>query len=333
MASILTKTQHDKTSVDRLREFSDAFIEAYALGPQSNWFEAIAHNELSDAPEVVFMVPVHAAGYEEFLGELRYRSLAQRRARVIPRLWQDGVKELEGRVAQASWLGWNLQAQLMADQAMRLPAKTILQLLTANGGAGGYVGLYDTDTTPNATYTLFHAAHLNNVVDASKGTFDNTALAGSGGFTSTNVGAWFSHFAGLKAPDGESSLGLRLTHVLVPRQLEVAARNFFASDYLIRAIIDSGNVAAAGQEQNLYKGLVEVLVSDELTSGTVVYPLALNKPGMMPFVTVQAPSPEIIVQDKTSHLYQTSLHVGVAALHKVNSGIVFPQTIAKATFS
>lgn len=333
MASIIKKTQHDKVSLDRLREFSDAFIEAYALGPQSNWFEVVAHNELSDSPEVVFPIPLHNAGYEEFMGELRYRSLALRRARVIPRLWQDGVKELEGRVAQAMWLGWSLQAQVMADQATRLPAKTIFQLLTANGGAGGYAGIYDTDTTPNATYTLFHAAHLNNVADASKGTYDNTSLNGTGGFTVANVGIWASHFAGLKAPDGVSSLGLRLTHVLVPRQLEVAARNFFASDYLVKAVLDTGSVVAAGQEQNLYKGLVEVLVSDELTSGTTVYPLALNKPGMTPFVTVQAPSPEIIIQDKSSHLYQTSLHIGVAAIHKVNSGIVFPQTIAKVTIS
>jgi hypothetical protein len=328
MALIIKGEQHKKTSQDLLREFSEQFASAYALGPASNWAEVVSTKVVTDAPEIVFPFPVEVAGYHEFKGEMKYRTLEGRAAKLKPKLWQDGVKELLDKMQQATWLGWNQQAAMLAERATHMPNKLLAAMIEANP----YLSIYDdADTnTTNATYTLFYDAHLNDLIDSSHGTFDNNGLAGAGGFTTDNVGAWMDHFHSLKDPTGESSLGLELTHVLVPRQLARKARDFFNSDFLLKVF---GSNTAAGQEQNLYKGAVEVLVSDELTSATVVYPLALNRPAMTPAVIMTNDTPEITELGEDSALYETSRNVGVNALLKVNAGPLFPQTIAKVTIS
>lgn len=332
MAIIIKGDQHKKTTQDILREFNDRFMGVYAMGPDNTWFEVISDTVITDSPEIVFPFPVDAGGYREFKGEYKYRSLDGRRAKLKPRLWQDGVKESADKMKQASWLGWDTQAAKLARDAAMLPGQLIAELLAANSAAGPYLGIYDDDdiASINATYTLFHDAHLNDLLDSSHGTFDNNGLAGVGGITTDNVAAWFAHFEGLKAPNGVDTLGLTFTHLLVPRTRFRAAKDFFAKDYLPTVF---GSNTAAVMQENVYKGSVEVIVSDRLTDQNVVYPLALNKPEMVPFVVMRQDAPEITTLDESSALYEATREIAVRGLHKVNVGAMFPQPIAKVTLS
>lgn len=332
MGNLIKGTEHKKSTQDQLREFSDRFMSVYAMGPDNTWFETVTTTVVTEAPEIHFPFPVHAGGYEEFKGEYKYRTLNGRRAKLTPRVWQDGVKDKADKMKQAAWLGWDMQAAALARDALMLPGQLIVELLALNSAAGPYLSIYDDEDTNsvNSTYTLFHDAHLNDLLDASHGTFDNNGLAGSGGIVTANVAAWFAHFEGLLAPNGRDTLGLTMTHLLVPRTRFRTAKEYFERDYHPKVF---GSNTAAVQEQNLYKGSVEVLVSDRLTDQNVIYALALNKPDMVPFVVMRQDAPEIETLDESSALYEFTREVAVRGTHRVNVGALFPQAIAKITLS
>jgi hypothetical protein len=90
--------------------------------------------------------------------------------------------------------------------------------------------------------------------------------------------------------------------------------------------VDSGAAV-----DNRHKGTVKLIVGDELSDADLWYPLALNKPGMKPWIVQDEGSPEEIRQDKTSALYATTLKVGVAYILRGNGALALPHCVQRWT--
>jgi hypothetical protein len=84
-----------------------------------------------------------------------------------------------------------------------------------------------------------------------------------------------------------------------------------------------------GAVDNRHKGTVKMIISDELADDAQWYGLGLNKPGMVPWIVQDEGAPEEIRSDKTSHLYQTTLKVGVAYVLRGNGVLALPQCMQR----
>jgi phage major head subunit gpT-like protein len=161
-------------------------------------------------------------------------------------------------------------------------------------------------------------------------TYDNAKT--SRPFNRANLAYAKSLFRGYKAPDGKTSLGLRLTHVLVPTALEDMATRLSTSEYLPN--IDPTASAQAGvTESNIHRGTFTPIIAPELDadSDTTWYALALNL-AARPFESQARGAwddPDIkILGDGSEHATQTN-SIRYAGKLFGNSGYAIPHTIIR----
>lgn len=295
-----------------LTEFRRDFMMALAQGGVDAWASRLGTSSTSRALKTKYPVPVSAAGYDEFKGDMRYRSLYEKSIELVPKTWQDGIAELASVIEAPDFIGWPDQAEAMAMAAQSLPNEMVVDLLEAG-----------TSTTCWDGTSFFSDSHPYNIYDSSVGTFDNNDTGGGSAFSSANVKAADIYFRGLKAPNGKN-LGLRLTHVLVPPALFWEAQDVLTNAQTVLVI---GNDFAAAE--NLLKGYALPVGANELTSTTAWYALALNKPGLRPWIVQTEGAPESIVLDKSSHLYQSTLKVGMSSILRGNAGLAMPHCIKR----
>ncbi len=288
-----------------LEEFAQDFSMALTQPGVEAWARDLGLYKSSRALKTTYPIPVSAAGYSEFKGDLKYRALFEKSLELKPKTWQDGVSELASVIEAPDFIGWTGEPAAMAAAAMSLPNEIIAAALTAN----------DTCWTEKA---FFAADHPYNVFDSSIGTFDND-IGASATMTIGNLALAKQYFRDIKAANGKS-LGLRMTHLLVPAALEETARDLLERDL----IVESGAAV-----DNRHKGSVKIVVGDELGSDLIWYPLALNKPGMKPWIVQDEGSPEEIRQDKTDALYKTTLKVGLAYVLRGNGVLALPHCVQR----
>lgn len=293
-----------------LEEFAQDFAAALTQQTVEPWAKTLGLYRASRALKTTYPVPVSAAGYRDFEGDIKYRALFEKSLELKPKTWQDGVSELASVIEAPDFIGWTGEPAAMAAAANSLPNDIIATALEAN-------------PTSWTGQTFFHASHPINVFDSSAGTFDNDVTGSGTNSTSANLALAKTTFRDLKAPNGKP-MGLRMTHVLVPSAREETWRDILENDLLIQTIGSS-----FGAVNNRHKGSVELIVSDELTSDDQWYPLALNKPGMFPWIVQDEGSPEEILSDKTSHLYKTTLKVGLAYVLRGNGVLAMPHCVQR----
>lgn len=295
----------------RLTEFREDFTLAYTqeTTPADDWARQLGLYVASKALKTKFPVPVSAAGYKEFEGDIRYRSLFQKSLELVPKTWQDGIAELASVVEAPDFIGWPGQPEAMAAAARALPNEIIAAALEANG------------THPLDSLAFFHASHLVNILDAGAGTFANTF---SGGGTAASTAALETAKANMrkvKAPNGKP-MGLRMTHVMCHPEKEETWRNLLERDLIVEAV---GSSFAA--VDNRHKGTVQLIVCDQLTVSAQWYALGLNKAGMYPWIVQDEGAPETIVQGKDDALYKTQLQVGFASILRGNGALALPHCV------
>jgi hypothetical protein len=300
-----------KDAQARLREFSDDFALAYSLGDVEQWARELGLYHASRALRTTFPIPVSAAGYHEFKGDLKYRKLFEKSFDLYPKTWQDGVAELASIVEAPDFIGWADEPARIAAEGIRLPNTIIAGLLEANA-------VQDFDGK-----AFFADDHPVNVVDSSVGTFDNNITGAGTLLNSGNLAIAKKNFRLINGPNGKP-LGLRMTHLGVPAALEETARDLLERDMLLETV---GSSFAA--MPNRHKGTVKLVVLDELTNASKWYPMALNKPGMYPWIVQDEGTPEEIRHDKTSALYQTQLKIGVAYILRGNGRLALPQAMQR----
>jgi phage major head subunit gpT-like protein len=295
-----------------LTELREDFNTAYLqeLTPADEWAKNLGLSFTSGALRTKFPIPVSAAGYLEFKGDVTYRSIFEKSFELVPKTWQDGVSELASIVEAPDFIGWPGQADAMASAARSLPNEIISGLLEANA-AHALDGL-----------SFFNASHPVNVLDSALGTFLNTFTGANTAASSTALETAKANLRKIKAANGKP-MGLRMTHVLCHPDREETWRNILERDL----IIEGGTANAFGQVSNRHKGTVQLIVSDHFTVSNQWYALGLNKPGMFPWVVQDAGAPETIIQDKTDALYKTSLRVGFVSILRGNGGLAVPHCI------
>lgn len=291
-----------------LEEFSQDYTLALVASPVEEWAKTHGNHITSGALKTTFPIPVSAAGYKVLEGDIKYRKLSEKSISLTPRTWQDGVDELASIIEAPDFIGWTSE-----PTAMAVASKSLLNEIVA--------GLLEANAVQNFDGKAFFANdHPFNIFDVGVGTFDNLL---SGAFSATTLRAAKAHFRALKAPNGKPA-GLRMTHALFPSAMEEDVKDVLEQDMVIQAI--GSNFGAV---DNRHKGTIVPIFSDELTSDDDWYPLALNKPGMVPWMTLDQGAPEELRNDKTSGYYKQTLKVSLAYVLRAEGGLVLPQCIAK----
>ena len=293
-----------------LEEFSQEFAEALTQAPVQQWAKENGIYKASKALKTTYPVPVHAAGYAELKGDLKYRGIFEKSISLIPKTWQDGVAELASIIEAPDFVGWTDQPAAMAAAGLSLPNEIIAALLEANG-------------TCWDGQTFFADAHPNNIFDDGAGTFDNNHAGAGTDVSAANLAAAMTAFDSMKGPNGKP-LGLVMTHVFHPPSQRQAWKNLLENDLLIQAVGTS-----FGAVNNIYKGVVKPVCCYELTDPNKWYPAALNKPGMVPWIVQDEGTPEQIISDKTSDFYKRTLKVGIAYVLRGNGGLALPQCMQR----
>lgn len=297
-----------------LEQFSMAFTMALSQGPVESWAKELGFYRAVERVSIksTFPVPVSAAGYKAFEGDVKYRSLFQKSISLLHKTWQDGVSELADVVEAPDFVGWMDEPARIALAGMSLPNEIIAARIEAN--PTGFDGV-----------TFFASNHPVNVFMPSMGTFDNDVTGDGTDPTIENLKIAKDAFRQIKAANGKP-MGLRMTHVLVPAAQEETWRDLLQADQIIQSA-DGG--AAFGSVYNRHKGTVKIVVSDELTDDDKWYPLALNKPGMFPWILEDQGIPEELRSDKSSEMYKTGLKVGIAYIMRGNGELALPHCIQR----
>ena len=293
-----------------LEDFAQDFALALTQPGVEQWAKENGLYRASRALRTTYPVPVSAAGYAEFSGDVKYREIFEKSLSLTPKTWQDGVAELASVIEAPDFIGWTSEPAAIAAAASALLNQIIADALAANATC------WDGEA-------FFADAHPFNVFDTSVGTFDNDFTGSGTTLTAANLKLAKQRMRQIKAPNGKP-LGLRLTHILLPAALEETAKDLLEQDMVIQA---SGSTFAA--VDNRHKGTVKMIISDELADDSKWYGLGLNKPGMVPWIVQDEGAPEEIRSDKTSHLYQTTLKVGVAYVLRGNGVLALPQCMQR----
>src|SRR5690606_6115602 len=237
-------TEFDLVSKDAqraLEDFSEEFTGALAQGGVEQWAKESGLYRPSRALKTTFPVPVSAAGYAEFKGDVKYRGLFQKSLELIPKTWQDGVAELASVVEAPDFIGWTSEPAAIAQAAQSLANEIVAGLLDANPVCWDGEKFFDTD-------------HPVNVFDSSAGVFINERTGAGTNLSITNLGKAKQYLREIKAPNGKP-MGLRMTHLMVPAALEETARDLLERDLIIEAVGDAGAAV-----DNRHKGSVKLIV-------------------------------------------------------------------------
>lgn len=306
-------TEFDLVSRDAqraLEDFSQDFTAALTQNSVEAWAKTLGLSRTSRALKTTYPIPVSAAGYHKFEGDIKYRALFEKSLELKPKTWQDGVSELASVIEAPDFIGWTSEPAAMASAAVSLPNEIIADALAANATCWDDKAFFASD-------------HPCNVFDVSVGTYDNDITGVATDPTVANLKIAKEYFRDIKAANGKP-LGLRMTHVLVPAAQEELWKDMLEQDIVIQTIGTS-----FGAVPNRHKGTVQLVVSDELASDSIWYPLALGKPGMVPWIVQGEGAPEEIRQDKTDALYKTTLKVGLAYILRGNGALALPHCIQR----
>jgi phage major head subunit gpT-like protein len=292
-----------------LEEFSQDYAAALALAPVNQWAKELGLYNTSRALKTTYPIPVSAAGYREFLGDIKYRSLLEKSISLTPKTWQDGVAELASIIEAPDFIGWTSEPAAIAAAGDALLNDIVATELAAN-------------PTSWTDQPIFAAAQPVNVFNGGAGTFDNDVTGSGTDPSHENLVIAKNLFRSISGANGKP-LGLEMTHVLAPASQTETWKDLLELD--LRLITEGSSF---GVLPNRHKGTVTPIFATELT-GTAWYPLALNKPGVRPWVVQDDGPPEEIRHDKDSYLYKTQLKIGVAYIKRANGKLILPHVIQR----
>ncbi len=347
-----------------LEQFSDQFRGALALLDPQDWSDLGYSFTLDKAAgTMTFPLPIDAAGYKEFEGDLKYRRLYGRSMSFRTKQWADGVEEQAVVIENDSFSGWVDAPANMAREWKRLPLLMLAALLQgATPGSvapGSYFGplldLYkDRDSNTASTINMFSSAstggngHLCNVFDPSVGLFFNDR-------TTTHAkiadGTWvddlYSYAASVKGPNGMPlDVSVAGSEVLTPVSLTREFKKSLEDDTLITAVSNAGvqspatpgtSIVAAVQKKNIDFGQIHGREVKEFSVANgwdqVFYVVLGGNPSLYPWVVLTDTAPEERLFDKSSEFYKNTNKVKIGYIGNANVGAAMPQRIVRYTLT
>lgn len=319
--------------------FSDEMRDALVLGEVDSWSEDIGLSRVTDALATRFPLPVSAAGYEEFKGQIKYRDLFERSLMMTAKPFADGVSALARVIEAPDFSDWAGEPARIAFEWQRLPNEQVAGMLALGAYDGPILDLYrDRETDAPATRRLFAADHPNNVIEQDAfGTFDNRISCTIAQIQSGEVFRRLSqHFRKMKGANGKP-LGLRMSggQFLAPGGLEEFFKDALEQDTLIRAVSNVGapdadaSVVAAVTQGNRHKGSYSFRVGDELRTNAYFYALAAGRPGLYPWAVQRQAAPEEVRLERDSDLYANTRKFGISYVGEVGVAGALPQGIVR----
>lgn len=339
---LLKHTVGSRTATRAVEEFRTDFQNALVLEEPELWAAIIGLVVTGQFyGPVTFPLPLDAAGYHEFTGEMKYRKLYDRSMSFFTKKWQDGVKEVAEKVRMPNFLAWAGQPERMAREWRRMPNVVMAAVLEANP----LLGLYSNPETLEAgTRRLFANDHPFNILQPELGSFDNLdipvtrAQVRSGEFYEMAS----EQYALVKGPNGQpmglTMVGGYVLHSLNNNQL---VEKSLEQETVINAVSNTGvpnasaNVVAAVTEANRWKGKCKPLLAKELTSTSddYLYTIAAGLPDAHPLVVLQGETPEEFIHDESSEMYKKELSVAYSSVGDVNAAAAMPHKIIRWALS
>lgn len=335
-----------RTVARELEVFDDSFRGGLACAdPDSLWAAQHGFVLSSDILKATFPIPLDAAGYKEFKGEMKFRSLYSRVISVFSdKTWQDGIEELADTITSDKFIGWNDQPASMAREWTRLPNTLVaVDVLEANPNLELY---RDPDTGTLTSRALFADDHPCNILLSGMGTIDNNRSTTQAAILNGDFFNDLKTYArSIKGANGKV-MGFRGdgATILCNGSREQLLDEATKLDTVIRAVSNAGVISPPGTpgtvvagvtQQNRHKGMA-YQVLDELTSASdnVIYViLAGGPPDNHPWVVMQDSAPRIIIQDESSHKFAQNLLVSYSADGKAKAAPLLPHRICKYTIS
>lgn len=260
---ILVSQNVTPDTVTLLTEYSMEFEQVFQAQP-GTWAEAMGMVRLSNNILTRFPMAASSAIFRKLVGDFQYRRLAEKFMQVVvPDPWQDGVREKAEILEAPDFTGWGLEPTSMAMDAAALSNRVVAAALAAGKTAKSWEDDYA------GGQFFFAAAHDVNPVAATGVTYKN--LYTTTPLTAPNFDTIWQDVRSIKAANGSTPRGLRIGAVLVPSQMERAAKRLFTQD---RILVTSGSSTATVERYNDTKDLgIQVIVCDELTETDVYYPM------------------------------------------------------------
>lgn len=336
---MIPQYQVSRDAARALEEFSDEFKGALALPSDLTlWAEQFGLVRRTDALKTTFPIPIHAAGYNEFKGDMKYRSLYHRSLSMTSKLWQDGVEEFAHIIETPDFVDWAGQPAAMALEWTRHPNLLAASMLAQSSFDGPLLDFYrDPDSGTASTRRLFADDYPANVLQSGVGTIDNTIdVTVAEILSGTAFDNIQDRFASFKGPNGKK-LGLKLTggDILAPLARANLFRRALENDNVVNAITSSGtqrgtsSVVAALPENNTWKKAIKYTIADELESDDYFYAIAAGRPGLHPWVIQVGSAPQEFVHDKNSEFYKSTLKVKIAYVGQANVAAALPHRIIR----
>lgn len=229
----------------------------------------------------------------EWLSERVIQSLSEHSFTIVNKDFESTIRVDRNALEDEQYGQFKILAQLMGQEAHRFYDEYLISVIEANGLCYDGQNYFDTDHSEG------DSGSQSNAPSAAAGYVVDTAAK----FV-TVLNLVSSAMAQFKGDQGKH-FGAKVTHVLVPTNLEWLARSAFDPDY-----------SAAGETntEKIGKGRVKVLVSEHLsTSGTLghqpVYWLDLSKP-IKPFIFQNRKAPEFVALDGTDD-YENFMSKGI----------------------
>lgn len=341
-----------------LEEFSDQFRGALVLADTADWSDlGLSYTLAKAAGTATFPLPIDAAGYKEFEGDIKYRRLYGRSLSFRTKQWTDGVEEQAIVIENDQFSGWADAPANMAREWKRLPLLLLAQLLQdaapATNAPGAVFGplldLYrDRDSNTASTIHLFSNAHQANVFDASVGLFTNDR-------TTTHAkiadGTWvddlYTYAASVLGPNGKPMpVTVDGTTVLTPTSLTREFKKSIENDTLITAISNAGvqspaapgtSIVAAAQKRNIDFGQIKGQEVKEFSIANgwdqVFFAVLGGNPSLYPWVVLTDTAPEERIFDKNSEFYKNTDKVKIGYIGNANVGAAMPHRIVRYTIT
>lgn len=343
--------QVSKDASRAIEEFSDQFRGSLVLAEPAGWDDfGLSYTLANVAGTVTFPLPIDAAGYKEFKGEIKYRRLYNRSMSFRTKEWSDGVQESARVIESDQFSGWLQAPQNMARAWKQLPLDMLAQLLQgtdpATNAPAAYVGplldLYkDKDSNTASTINWFADAHPCNIFEPGYGSFDNKRTTTHADIAS---GAFFDdlykYAVSVKGPNGKPlDVTVNGSKILNPTSLTREFKKVLEQDTLITAISNAGvqgataNVVTSQPRKNIDYGTItgQEVKEFSLVNGwdQVFWVVLGGNTELYPWVALADASPEERLFDKSSEFYKNTGMVKVGYIGNANVGAAMPHRIVR----
>ena len=227
----------------------------------------------------------------EWIGERQLQNLSARGYTLVNRDWEL-TDELDRNTILDDQYGIfaSMNVPLMAAQSKLWPDQLLVDVLQ-NGNSVSNPVYQSWDGQP-----FFSTAHPINFDNVAQGTFSNLFTGGGSSLTAATFNAARSAMIGYLGADNRP-IGVMPNLIIVPPQLEVAARQILQATFIAPAAAVGMN-AAAVQQTNVLTGMCDVLVHPYLANQPTTWYMLDTSQAIKPFVFQLRQAPLFVFKNK-----------------------------------